>query len=168
MPTATDPLLAALDPLTTAHPAVVAAPLADEPGPVPAEAGKLDDPIADAFHLVDCACSDPYAVPGHVEQYEPLAEMTRKTVLAEVPPADAPAVKAPVEAKVVAGAWSSLAAAVVLAVSTAGLQQTETFRALLGDSPWAGPAVLAVGVVLTAAQTWAAYQAPHTPRVGSK
>jgi hypothetical protein len=169
MTAATDPRLRSLDPPTDTYERyagsskVAAALHSPDPSPEPAAAGTLDDPIADAFHLVDCACPDPYATPGHVEQYEPLAEMTRRTVLAEgmvvLPP-----VKAPVEAKVVAGAWSTLAAALVLALSTAGLQQTDTFRALLGDSPWSGPAVLAVGVVLTAAQSWAAYQAPHSPR----
>lgn len=133
-----------------------------DPGPIDETWRRPVSPLAAQLHRLACGCEYPGDVDGHGVDYEDAAAAVREGVLDELA-AVAP-VKAPVEAKVVAGAWSTLAAGLTLALVTAGLQQVDTMRALLGDNPWSGPAVVAVTVVLTAAQTWAAYQAPHSPR----
>jgi hypothetical protein len=157
---------AALHPSVQSSPELTPVPGWDPAGGRASAAGRLEDPIADAFHLVDCACPDPYAVPGHAEQYAPLAAMTRKTALAEVPPPEP--VRYPVETKVIAGARGTAVASTVVVGGQLLLDALNVVPPLLGGRyPWVPPVVLLVGWLLPVVLgTVEAYYAPHSPRTG--
>lgn len=155
-----------------------AAPLADEPGPAPADlplpVADPDDPpapdvvvlrplshLADVLHQLACGCAYGSDVDGHGVDFEALAVNVRGAVIAETV-----GVKHPVEAKVWAGTGGALAASLGLAFITALLDQLDVIDALGGGTdPWVGWVVMFLGMALPAAASFLrAYRAEHTAR----
>lgn len=149
--------------------------LADDPGPVPAvdPAWATDRLSRDAqdLHGISCGCEWGGNVEDHYGvDFEQMAEDWKIRTLAEAvrdgvlePPAPR---RAPVEAKVKAGGWASLAVAFILIVGTPLLEALGVIGVRFGGQyPWVAIAVLVAGPLLQAAVSVAkAYGAPHTPR----
>lgn len=128
---------------------------------------------AQVLHAYACACDWGGDVEGHHgDDFERNAATYRAAILGDaiergevVPIEDVPS-RYPVEAKVSAGAWGSLAAGVGLALANLLLARLDLVPSLLGgESPWVGALVLVLGAVLPAViGALRAYGAPHTPR----
>lgn len=154
--------------------------LTPDPGPVltPRPEWATANLSADAatLHSLACACDWGGDVEGHGVDFEDLARAWSDRVLGRavaagevVPIEDVPA-RYPVEAKVSAGAWGSLAAGAGLALANLLLARLDLIPSLLGgESPWVGALVLVLGAVLPAViGTLRAYGAPHTPRLPAR
>jgi hypothetical protein len=179
VPTATDPFAGLVDSPTAATPAVIPAgspadppsspPLTQDPGPAPVEdpdwsTDRLSH-LAGVLHALACACLWGGDVEGHGVDFEQLAAAVTEGVLAE----HGSAGKAPVEAKVWAGAWGTLAATTALGLVTLLLDRLDVIPTLFGGQyPWVGGVVLVLGVVLPPLASFLrGYLAEHSPRPGT-
>lgn len=137
--------------------------LTDDPGPAP-----VVSVLAAQLHRLQCDCEWPGDVDGHGRDYEEDAQLIREGVLddASMPAPKVVPVTFPIEAKVKAGAWATLAATMGLALVSLLLAKLDLIPSLLGGlSPWVGALVMVLGVILPPIRSaLAAYGADHTPR----
>jgi hypothetical protein len=144
------------------HPLDSSPALAPDPGPADAyrdeHRTEALSPLAAALHARRCTCDWGGDVEGHGADFEDLAALVAE---ATAPP------RYPVESKVWAATWGTLAATVALALVTLLLEQLGVLGMTFGGSPWAAAAVTALGVVLPPLAAFLrGYLAAHSPRTG--